>query len=152
MREPVRRKSWFEDHWRAVGFVFQVLCVQLLSCVRFFMTPWTVALQAPLSMGFSRREYWSGLPCPPPGDIPNPGIEPESPVAPALQADSLPLYHWGSPCRQHPLWNLEHSEKEVQENMQSSSKLPWDEIGAARDRDIKKRCKSTQKNYERELY
>ena len=50
-------------------------------------TPWTVAHQAPLSMGFSRQEYWSGLPFPSPGDLPNPGIEPKSP---ALQADSLP--------------------------------------------------------------
>ena len=56
------------------------------SHVRLFMTPWTVALQAPLSMGFSRQEYWSGLPFPP-GDLPDPGIEPGSP---ALQADSLP--------------------------------------------------------------
>ena len=51
------------------------------------MTPWAVAHQAPLSMGFSRQEHWSGLPCPPPGDLPNPGIEPRSPT---LQADSLP--------------------------------------------------------------
>ena len=50
--------------------------------------PWTVAHQAPLSMGFFRQEYWSGLPFPPPGDLPNPGIEPESPMSPALQADS----------------------------------------------------------------
>ena len=50
-------------------------------------TLWTVALQAPLSMGFSRQEYWSGLPFPSPGDLPNPGIEPKSPT---LQADSLP--------------------------------------------------------------
>ena len=49
-----------------------------------FATPWTVALQAPLSMGVSRHEYWSGLPCPPPGDLPNPGIEPMSLVSPAL--------------------------------------------------------------------
>ena len=49
-------------------------------------TPWTVARQAPLSMGFSRQEYWSGLPFPSPRDLPNPGIEPRSP---ALQADSL---------------------------------------------------------------
>ena len=48
---------------------------------------WTVALQAPLSMGFSRQEYWNGLLCPPPGDLPNPGNEPTSP---ALQVDSLP--------------------------------------------------------------
>ena len=50
-------------------------------------TPWTTALQAPLSMGFSRQEYWSGLLCPPPRDLLNPGIEPSSPT---LQADSLP--------------------------------------------------------------
>ena len=58
-----------------------------LSCVRLFATAWTVAHQTPPSMGFSRQEYWSGLPCPPPGDLPNPGIEPSSP---ALQVDSFP--------------------------------------------------------------
>ena len=47
-------------------------------------TPWTVAHQAPLSMGFSRQEYWSGLPFPPPGDFPDPGIKSTSPVSPAL--------------------------------------------------------------------
>ena len=56
-------------------------------------TPWTVAHQAPLSVGFSRQEYWSGLPFPSPGDLPDPGIEPASA---ALQADSLPLSHHGS--------------------------------------------------------
>ena len=60
--------------------------VKSLSRVRLFATPWTVALQAPLSMGFSRQEYWSGLPFPSPGDLPNPGIEPGFP---ALQADAL---------------------------------------------------------------
>ena len=58
--------------------------------VRFFATPWTITRQAPLSMGFSRQEHWSGLPFPAPGDVPDPGIEPASPVPPALQADSLP--------------------------------------------------------------
>ena len=57
-----------------------------LSRVRLFVTPWTVAHQAPLFMGFSRQEYWSGLPFPSPGDFPNPGIEPGSPT---LQADAL---------------------------------------------------------------
>ena len=51
--------------------------------------PWTIARQVPLSMGFSGQEYWSMLPFPPPGDLPNPRIEPASPVSPALQADSL---------------------------------------------------------------
>ena len=60
--------------------------VKLLSRVQLFATPWTVAHQAPLSMGFSRQEYWSGLPFPSPGDLPDPGIEPRSP---ALQAGTL---------------------------------------------------------------
>ena len=61
-------------------------CVKSLSRVRLFAIPWTVARQAPLSMGFSKQEHWSGLPCPPPGHLPNPGIKPGSPV---LQADAL---------------------------------------------------------------
>ena len=59
----------------------------VLSCfsrVQFFETPRTVALQAPLTVGFSRQEHWSGLPCPPPGDLPHPGIEPMSLMSPAL--------------------------------------------------------------------
>ena len=60
--------------------------VKSLSRVRLFVTPWTVAYQAPPSMGFSRQEYWSGLPFPSPGDLPDPGIEPWSP---AFQADTL---------------------------------------------------------------
>ena len=58
-----------------------------------YATPWTVARQAPLSMGFPGQEYWSGLPFPTPGDLPHPGIKPASPVSPAWQADSLPLCH-----------------------------------------------------------
>ena len=67
------------------------VCVCVLSCSvvsNSFVTPWTVARQAPLSMRFPREEYWSGLPCSSPGDLPDPGIEPASP---ALKADSLPL-------------------------------------------------------------
>ena len=60
--------------------------VKLLSRVRLFVIPWTVVHQVPLSVGFSRQEYWSGLPFPSPGDLPDPGIEPRSP---ALQADAL---------------------------------------------------------------
>ena len=61
-----------------------LLRLSRFSRVRLCATPWTVALQAPLSMGFSRQEYWSGLPFPSPGDLPNPGIKPASPVSPAL--------------------------------------------------------------------
>ena len=64
-----------------------------LSRVRLFATLWTVAYQAPLSMGFSRQEYWSGLPFPFPGDLPDPGIEPGSPT---LEADSLTSEPQGS--------------------------------------------------------
>ena len=61
------------------------------------VTPWTVAHQAPPSMGFSRQEYWSGLPFPSPGDLPNPGIEPGSPGSPKLQVDTLPSEAPGNP-------------------------------------------------------
>ena len=71
--------------------VLQACCVPLHACmqshsshVQLFVTPWTVARQAPLSMGFSRQEYWSGVPRPPPGDPPNPGIEPTSLESPLL--------------------------------------------------------------------
>ena len=60
------------------------------------VTPWTAARQAPLSMGFSRQEYWSGFPLPPPEDLPDLGMELASPSAPALQAGSLPLSYQGS--------------------------------------------------------
>ena len=65
-----------------------------LSRVRLFATPWTVAYQAPPSMGFSRQQYWSGLPFPSPGDLPDPGIEPRCPT---LQADTLTSEPPGKP-------------------------------------------------------
>ena len=70
--------------------LYNGLCVCSIakSCLT-LATPWTVASQAPLSMGFSRQEYWSGLPFPLPGDLPDPGIEPVSPAAPALETLSL---------------------------------------------------------------
>ena len=64
---------------------------KVLSCIQLLATPWTLAHQSPLSMGFSKQEYWSGFPCPPPGDLLNPGIKPKSLVYPALQEDSLRL-------------------------------------------------------------
>ena len=76
--------------WACVAVVYS------LSCVGLFATPWTVAHQAPLSMGFSRQEYWSRLPLPSPGDLLDPEIESLSPVSPASKADSLPLSHRGS--------------------------------------------------------
>ena len=72
--------------------------VKSLSRVRLSVTPWTVAHQAPLSMGFSRQEYWSGLPFPSPGDLSDPGIDPRSP---ALQADALTSETPGKPMLGH---------------------------------------------------
>ena len=68
--------------------------LQLLSRVRLFATPWTITYQAPVSMGFSRQECWSGFPFPSPGDLPDPGIEPGSPT---LQADALSSEPPGNP-------------------------------------------------------
>ena len=71
-----------------------VVAVSLLSLHLTLATPWTVARQAPLSVGFFRQEYWSGLPFPSPGDLPHPGIEP---TPPELQVDSLPSEPSGKP-------------------------------------------------------
>ena len=70
---------------------------QLFSRYLTLCDPMIIAHQVPLSMGFSRQEYWSGSPFPPLGDLPSPGIKPLSPASPALQADSLLLNHQGSP-------------------------------------------------------
>ena len=70
---------------------FMIMCACMLShfsCVRLFSTAWSIAHQAPLSMGFSRQGYWSGLPYPLPRDLPAPGIKLTSPASPALQEDS----------------------------------------------------------------
>ena len=69
---------------------------QSLSLVQHFVILWSAACQTPLFMGFSWKEYWSGLPIPSLEDLPDPRIKPASPVSPVLQADSLPLSHWGS--------------------------------------------------------
>ena len=74
---------------------------ELLSHVWFFVTPWTAASQAPLSMWFSREEYWSGLPFPPPGHLPDPEIKP---MSPPWQTNSLPLSYLGIPSRSLCYW------------------------------------------------
>ena len=67
------------------------------SCAGLFETLWTIAGQTPPFMGFSRQEYWSGLPCPPPGDLPDPGVETVSLMSPALAGRFLPLGLPGKP-------------------------------------------------------
>ena len=77
--------NWQMD--RQIWYIHTMECACMLSCfsgVWIFVTLWTVAHQAPQSMGFSRQEYWSGLSCPPPGDLPDPGIEPMSLEYPEL--------------------------------------------------------------------
>ena len=72
-------------------------CMCVLSCVQLFVTPWTAAHQAPLSMGFSRQEYWSGLPLPSPGELPEPGIERSSLVSPMSKYIKI-VSNQGSHC------------------------------------------------------
>ena len=80
------------------GGRLRVACVSSLSRIQLSVTPWTVAYEAPLSMGFSRQEYWSGVSFPSPGDLPNPGIEHSSPQ---VQADSLPTEPPGTATNCH---------------------------------------------------
>ena len=73
-----------------------VCVLSLFSGVPLFTALWPAARQAPLPVGFSRKEYWSRFLCPPPGDLPNSGIETRSPTSPALKADCSPLSNQGS--------------------------------------------------------
>ena len=90
---------WWADSLPLVLPVKVCVHTQSLGLVHLFVILWTIAHLAPLTMGFSRQEYWSGLPCLYLGYLPEPAIRPVSPMATALQADSLLLSHWGSPYR-----------------------------------------------------
>ena len=82
--------SLTKEKIKKVWYIYAMeYCVWALSSVRLFVTPWTAARQAPLSMRFSRQEYWTGLPCPPPGDLLNPGVESMSLLPPALAGGSF---------------------------------------------------------------
>ena len=96
----------------------------MLSHVWLFATPWTVAHQTPLFMEFSGQEYRSGLPCLPPGDLPNPGIKLVSPVTLPLQADSLLLSYRGSPPSRSYL-NLITSQRPTSENHHTEAFNMW---------------------------
>ena len=95
---PGVRRIWFHPHRssRPSSLTLAGVHVGVLSYVRLFATPQTVAHQAPLSMEFSRQQYWSGLPFPPPGDLPDPGIKLVCPPSPALPVVFLLLHHLGS--------------------------------------------------------
>ena len=85
---------WCNDYMNKIALRICCLKWKSLSQVQLSETPWTVACQSPMSMGCSRQEYWSGLPFPSPGDLPNPGIKP---TFPTLQVDSLPSEPPGKP-------------------------------------------------------
>ena len=118
------------------------VCVCVWSVMSDFVTLWAAACQTPLSMGFSRQEYWSGLPCPPPGDLPNPGTEPMSLTSPHWQVGSLPLEPPGKPLvaqmvkklpamQQTWVWSLEW-ENPLEKGMATDSsiltwRIPWTE-------------------------
>ena len=94
--------TWLSDfHFLYVKYVWLVssnvacVCAKLLPSPVILCNPANSSPPGSSVLGFSRHEYWSGLSCPPPGDLPEPGIEPESPMAPALLVDSSPLSHWG---------------------------------------------------------
>ena len=108
-----------------------VTVLSRFSRVRLFATVWTVARQAPLSMGFSRQERWSGLPCRPPGDLPNPGIERRSPT---LQADSLVSEPPGKPFS-------EFTEKEKDKTKAAYSLCAcWLLVGSSCSRPCRRHC------------
>ena len=86
-------RCWQFDLW-FLCLRCNVCVLSWFSHVQLFATLWTGAHQVPLSKKFLRQEYWSELPCPPSGDLPDPGTEPTSPESPALKANSLPLSHW----------------------------------------------------------
>ena len=111
--QQIWKTQWWPQDWKRSVFipVPKKVKVKSLSCVRLFLTPWTVAHQAPPSMEFSRQEYWSGLPFPSPRDLPNPGIKP---VSPALWADTL---------LSEPPGNPEPQRKAVLKNAQTTTQL-----------------------------
>ena len=94
-------------------FYNPVWVLSCFSCVWLFATLWTVVCQVALPLGFSREEYWGGLPCPPPRHLPDPGIKSTYPVATALQADSLPLSHRGKPSTILELCNTKMNKTNV---------------------------------------
>ena len=96
LKKKKKKKNWDRTHASGSSERGKVCSLCELSHVQPFVSPWIVARQALLSMGFSRLKYWRGLPFPSPGDLPDPGIEPGSP---ASQADSLPTELRGKPTR-----------------------------------------------------
>ena len=112
--------EWRKEVWYTHQWIMHARLFSHFSHVWLFVTTWTVVHQAPLTMGFFRQEYCSGLPCPPPGDLPDPGIKPTSPASLVLQADSLTTEPPGKPdglVRSH--------KKEGNLSIWSNTEGPW---------------------------
>ena len=98
------------------NYLSRCVCMYVLSCVWLFVTLWTVAHQTPLSVEFSRQEYWSALSFLPPGDLPNPGVKPVSLCLLHWQVDSLPLVPSGKPLEevlQSQIWEDKMTKQEI---------------------------------------
>ena len=110
------------------------MCVlNRFSCVQLFATLWTVACQAPLSRRLSRQEYWSGLPCPPPGDLPDSGIRPESVISPALAGGFFTTEPPGKPLLPAPqvsdawgTWHMMNISWQVRGWMDGDRSIDWE--------------------------
>ena len=97
----------------------RIMCVLRCSVVSDSASPWTIAQQAPLSLGFCQQEYWSGVPLPPPGDLPNPGIQPVSPTYPALAGRFFTTSATWEAQPESYLWNL------ASQDFNILSEWPW---------------------------
>ena len=117
-------RNWVVNLYILCSFLHSTCVLSCSSRVRPCATQWTVSCQTPLSMGFSRQEYWNGLPCPPPGDLPDPRIEPASPASHALQAILLTAESLGKPNVNTPSIILPSNSYQVHPPLWSSAKLP----------------------------
>ena len=109
-------RTW-KCHFTFLSFSLHAWVLSHLSHVQLFVTPWAVAHQAPLSMGFSRQEYWSGLPCPSPGNLPNPGLNSCLLCLLHWEVGSLPLVPSGKPKAQFTYLQNGHSNYPLEEKL-----------------------------------
>ena len=117
------------DNYKCVTWVSGSLLGTVFSPAWLSAAPWTVSHQASRSMEFSRQEYWRGLSFPPPGDLPDPEMEPLPFVTPALEVDSLPLSLPGSPCQLFPVTKWVYTdESPISSLFQTSNLDPCNEI------------------------
>ena len=118
INSSISNDSGNSRRWQSNSILALACIIRCFSCVRLFVTLWTIASQAPLSMGSSRKEYWSALPYSPPGDLPNPGIKPASLMSLALTS----RFFWHK-SQQDRLWHTSQSNGNKNKNKQVGPKL-----------------------------